>query len=296
MSNIKKLTLEQEIELCNEYTNTKITEVDLAKKYGICSASIVNVRKRHNISRRPKIKNNLISCNENYFETIDSADKSYWLGFISGDGRVDQDDNSLVIGLAIKDKSHLEKFILNLESEHSIYEKHTTLKKTGKTYEGCILKVVRPKIIADLVKHGITQNKSKELSIPKTIPDELVKDFVRGIIDSDGCWSIDKKNTMNFSFLSSVYSFAEEISSYLIEHCDLHKTKISQRPGCWETHWGGNIQCEKIFKHLYSNGPWLERKYKLASEHFRAYNKISGNLVIENPKSPSELDRLLGFV
>jgi hypothetical protein len=259
----------------------------------------------------------LIKCDENYFEIIDSADKSYYLGFIGGDGYINDKANFLFIGLAIKDRKFLENFLLALKSEHPIYSRCISLKKTNKFYEGCSIKITRPKLVADLIKHGIGPNKSKELSIPKTIPDEFIKDFIRGIICSDGCWSIDKKNNMNFSFLSSVYSFAEEVKLFLMNKCDLRDVKIAHCQGCFNVKWGGNVQCERIFKYLYSNGPWLERKYELALEHFEKWNNIpksnallgklakqnlqqNDNVLFkddlkENPKILSNLDRILGF-
>jgi len=30
----------------------------------------------------------MIKCNRNYFETINTEDKAYWLGFLYGDGNV----------------------------------------------------------------------------------------------------------------------------------------------------------------------------------------------------------------
>ncbi len=299
-----KLTLEQEIELCNEYTNTKITEKELQTKYNICNLSIANIRKRHGVSRRPKIKNNLIACNEDYFETIDSADKSYWLGFISADARVDEDDNTLVINLAVKDQDHLEIFLMMIESEHHIRNKYTYLKNTGKTYKGCVVKICRPKIIADLVKHGITQNKSKELSIPKTIPDEFINAFLRGYIDGDGCISIDQDFRIGIGYLSSIKSFSEEIKNILIQKCNVSDNKIITKPGCFEIRWTKIDECKRIYDYLYSdNGPRLNRKYQIAKNYFDNLPNIksrSKNLVkikiTENPKIPSELDRLLGFV
>lgn len=217
---------------------------------------------------KPKIK-----CNENYFETIDSPAKAYYLGFIAGDGHVCNKDNVLVINLAIKDEQFLIDFLKVLDSEHSVYKRTTFLKKTQKTYEGRTIKICRPKMVADLTKHGVGPNKSKELSISPTIPENLIKHFIRGIIDSDGCWHVDLINNIHCSFLSSVYSFAEEISTILIRECKLNTVKILTKEGCWNTRWCGNIQCKRIYDYLYSEGgPYLQRKYELSTNHFESLN------------------------
>ena len=50
------------------------------------------------------------TLNENYFEEIDSSNKSYILGFIYADGSINKKNNSLTICLSEKDKDVL-KFI-----------------------------------------------------------------------------------------------------------------------------------------------------------------------------------------
>ena len=167
MNTVKKLTEEQEIQLCEEYSNTRITEKELAQKYNICTGSIRKIRIRRNVKLRPTIGKNLIACNENYFEMIDSTDKAYWLGFIAGDANVSDKDNSLKLKLGIKDIEILEKFSKSIESEYSIRTRNQILKRTGKYYDLCELKITRPKIIKDLTKHGVGPNKSKELYISK---------------------------------------------------------------------------------------------------------------------------------
>lgn len=298
-----KLTIEQELKLCEEYTNRKIKEKDLQIKYGICNLSIRNIRKRHNIPRRSKIGIDTIDFDEDYFETIDTPAKSYYLGFISADAHIKP--NTLSIGLSIKDISLLENFKKELKSDHSIKFRSKFLKSTQKSYEHCYLNITRLKLYQDLIKHGIGPNKSKELSIPKTISDELIKDFVRGYIDGDGTFSIKKNNQLSFGFVSSVYSFAEELKNYLISKIEINDVIIRTKQGCVECMWGGNIQCKRIFEFLYSRGPWLDRKYKLVSEHLKNYDddiktKGGSNLIqkknyAKNPKILSDLDRILGF-
>lgn len=228
-------------------------------------------KKENEIKKVERIRKPKINCNENYFETIDTPAKSYYLGFIAGDGSIDDKDNTLIIGLAIKDEQFLVDFLKEIDSDHSIYKTKNFLKKTQKTYEGRRIKICRPKIVADLTKHGVGPNKSKELSISPTIPENLICHYIRGIIDSDGCWSVDKKNCISCSFLSSIYSFAKEISTVLIRECNLNDVKIQKRPGCFETEWGGNIQCKRIYDYLYSEGgPYLQRKFDKSTNHFNS--------------------------
>ena len=44
------------------------------------------------------------------FETIDTEEKAYWLGFLYADGSVGSKDNRIELGLAEKDLKQIEKF------------------------------------------------------------------------------------------------------------------------------------------------------------------------------------------
>lgn len=68
----------------------------------------------------------------NYFETINSEEKAYWLGFIAADGNVAKKMNSMRINLNEIDRKHLEKFRESIkgnqpikdsirEKNHSVY-------------------------------------------------------------------------------------------------------------------------------------------------------------------------------
>lgn len=47
---------------------------------------------------------------DDVFEKIDTEEKAYWLGFLFADGYVGTNDNSVGLGLAIKDIEHVKKF------------------------------------------------------------------------------------------------------------------------------------------------------------------------------------------
>ena len=290
MSNIRKLTLEQELVLCEEYSNPEIREIDLAKKYGVSVWYLTDCRKRHNIPRRPKIKTGCHEINENYFENLDSSDKVYHLGFITGDGSLSKTCNKLTIVLNTRDIDYLIKFKSDIQSDHPILTRSVFDKRTNKYYNRCEIDITREKFYNDITKY-VGSNKSKELSIPK-IEDRFMNHYLRGLIDSDGGFMVKTGNQLYLSIVSSVYSYLEEVQNILVEKCDLSKGKIFKQKGCWEITWGGNVQCKRIYDYLYSDGgPWLDRKYKLTTDHFENLN----NGVKENPKIPSELDRLLGF-
>ena len=44
------------------------------------------------------------------FETIDTEEKAYWLGFLYADGSVSSNEDKIELGLAEQDMHHIEKF------------------------------------------------------------------------------------------------------------------------------------------------------------------------------------------
>ena len=72
----------------------------------------------------------LYTLNENFFETIDTEDKAYWLGFIYADGYITKSktgQHNLGIKLSIKDLAHLQKFALDIKTNKpiGIYKEQT---------------------------------------------------------------------------------------------------------------------------------------------------------------------------
>jgi hypothetical protein len=115
--------------------------------------------------------------NENFFETIDTEEKAYWLGFIAADGNVG--GTSLKIMLKLSDAGHLEKFKKSIESEHKI--------RIEQKYNRCSISLRSEKIVGDLKKYGITENKSLTLKVNlNPVPRRLHKHFWRGMVDGDG--------------------------------------------------------------------------------------------------------------
>lgn len=73
--------------------------------------------------------------NSNFFNEITSNNIAYWIGFITADGSVNK--NSLSIGLALKDKEHLEKFLKAIQATTPIRERQSYCQLNDKYYPSC---------------------------------------------------------------------------------------------------------------------------------------------------------------
>ena len=176
----KKLSEELIKEIQNYYVSNIVSIKTLSKKYAISTVTLSKVLK--NIPKHSKVELKNPMFNENFFETIDSEEKAYFLGFIIADGNVfDYNSNTqkaISITQSTKDKYILEKFKDSVKTNASISEL-----KDGTS---CIA-VHSNKMAEDLAKYGVVPNKSyfTYLAI-NNIKKEYIHHVIRGIFDGDG--------------------------------------------------------------------------------------------------------------
>ena len=94
------------------YKDNNITVKNCSIKFNIDRHILSNYFKSKGIKINPNGKQNI---NSNIFNTIDTEEKAYWLGFLYADGNV-LDNNTISLELSTVDKEHLIKFnsFLNL--------------------------------------------------------------------------------------------------------------------------------------------------------------------------------------
>jgi len=164
-------------------TNDFLSMSALAKKYSITSKLVREVLNHYEVPIKSRSKSNRkCELNENTFDSI-SDESAYWLGFIWGDGSVN--DRSLRIKLAIKDIDHLKKFKTFLKSSHKIQH----YPKTG--LEGAVaLEISNQYLVDSLKRFGILPNKTYNHDFNfDELSDLYLPDFWRGFFDADGCFS-----------------------------------------------------------------------------------------------------------
>ena len=201
-----------------------------------------------------KYKSRKYSLDENYFNNINNQNKAYILGLLLSDGYVDE--KLYKIGFYSSD-FELLKFIKDeLKLEYKIHEKRRN------QYIGYEI-IINSKILYyDFMKFRKSVLKNKITHIPDEIPDSLIRHFIRGYFDGDGCIRL-KNNKTQLSFdISSYENILKEISEEIdMNICKINKTKIKQHGNIYRVTYSGNRQCKKIYKYLYSNSNlFLKRK------------------------------------
>ena len=185
----KRWTNEEDLFVKNNYGNMTCSEI--GEKL---MRTKMSVRKRLEfigLSKSP----NKYSYKKDYFKTIDSEHKAYWLGFLSADGCiVDTNKGSKRVQLILKedDRDHLEKLVKCIDGNMPITLRKQTV--NGNVYGSCRLVIHSTEMANDLIKHGVTPRKTFTIKFPD-ISEKLIPHYIRGLIDGDGSLYINNKKT-----------------------------------------------------------------------------------------------------
>lgn len=194
--------------------------------------------------------------NENYFEYIDTEEKAYFLGLLYADGYINETLKMIDLTLHQQDVEILNKLV------SCIYPNGRPLKLIRNKYFRLIIN--SNKMVSDLKNHGCFQKKTFKLKFPE-VSNELIKHFIRGYFDGDGCVTIDKEGTLNISIVGTI-DFLDEIKQILRKACKLNDTVYDNRHpnrnnNIRALRFGGNIVINRIYHYLYDNSSiYLKRK------------------------------------
>jgi hypothetical protein len=130
-----------------------------------------------------------------YFHTIDTPMKAYFLGFLAADGCMTNPQKSNVsryvrLSIQERDREIVEKLARELETDAPLRRTHSSYK--GGSFWFVDLQMNSVQMYEDLEMHGLHPGKSWTLKPPYGVPDELLHDFVRGFFDGDGCVATTK--------------------------------------------------------------------------------------------------------
>ena len=216
----------------------------------------------------------------NFFNNINFEEQAYLLGFIFADGCVNEERHTLSININKQDQ-----YIIDLlkdispeayTREQKSYKSITTVRGRQVKNHGSIRTNISSKIlIEDLKKYGVIQNKTyTDMHLPIVSDDILLKHFIRGYFDGDGCftYSIRKPNPKNREInyrISAHWTICCKTSSILLEMQKYFtsfgiKTNINyiKRDDMYNLTTSSRKEIIKIFNLLFHNCNYsLPRKY-----------------------------------
>jgi hypothetical protein len=140
----------------------------------------------------------------NFFETINTREKAYWLGFLYADGCMIGNDKSAEIRLKLstKDENTIDRFCETLRLNKN--KKEYLIDEGGN--EQSMIRFSCLKMSDDLIRHGFKFRKSRTIEYPKLPRGDLELAFLLGYYDGDG-----RRNTTIVS--SGSVQFLEQIKN-----------------------------------------------------------------------------------
>jgi len=261
----------------------------------------------------------IYKVDENYFDHIDSEEKAYILGFFYADGCNSIDENSYSHEISFtqleQDIDILEKIKKSMKSEHPLYK--IIQKSNGKVkYK---LSIKSRKLSDSLYNLGGINNKSLTLKFPDEslfANKSLIRHFIRGYFDGDGCvWNGKRKkmtvkdsskpegfrerivHNVKFTFTGN-YDFINMLQDYLVKCLGFKKTKLNfskaKNPNnntsenVCSMEYSGRKQMKTFYDFIYTNATiYGNRKFNKFNEIFCASEEKSSedtSLIAETPE------------
>lgn len=211
-----------------------------------------------------------------FFSKIETELQAYLLGFYASDGSIDEKRKTLRVHLSAKDKEivYLFKDIISPDARTFQINPKIVTGRNGalvQGHESFGVDITSSEICNSLVNLGIGYRKTYcELHIPKQIPDDLIRHFIRGYFDGDGCitgyvprepnknprfrirFDIDaKKQSILIDFMQFFNKYGINININYLKRDDMYKLTT-----------GSKKEIYKIFNLLYKDcNFYLSRKF-----------------------------------
>ena len=189
-----------------------------------------------------------------YFDTIDTHEKAYWLGFLYSDGYISKTAYgcSIGIGLQLQDKYIIERFKTSLGLTNKINE----YKNSCKISFTCL------HALQTLQNLGIKFDKShQDYKIPN-IPDEFINSFILGYFDGDGCITIKSTGYSVTSICSNSKIFLESVKEHLSQKNIICRDVCTEKRGLYVLYLSRKENQLKFADYIYKDCPiFLKRKH-----------------------------------
>lgn len=220
-------------------------------------------------------------CDYHYFDVIDTEEKAYWLGFMSADGWINKNEknNAGVVGIELQygDIQHLRKFNKSINGNYKITDRWKTCPistNPDKLNHVCVIRIYSIIMYEALCDLGFSNNKSYDFAIPN-IDGNLIRHYLRGYFDGDGCFGLSNK-TFGVSFITA----SEMLKDGIITICkqngiDIHDYSSVNTSGTvmYRPEITRNSDKLRFLDYIYQGATiYLDRKYK---KYLKAKSKYS---------------------
>jgi len=251
---IPDLTSKQIENIVTDYLEPSSLLTKIAKNYHRTGRTIRQILLDNNIELHSKLGlRRKYILNQDFFETIDTEEKAYFLGLLFADGYHDEKRHVISLSLKNTDIDILLKFKKALETTYVL---HTRPQRTGIPCTD--LSLFSVKMSNDLIKLGLRQKKSFTCEFPD-VPKHLVRHVIRGYFDGDGSiFIITQRHRVGCTILGNK-QFLEKIISHLPFK---NKIKVHPQRSIFYMNMSNRVSLVAIYRYLYSDAHvFMNRKY-----------------------------------
>ena len=265
---------EQIFEMYKLYIQGKNTR-EIGEMYNLSGAHVsrlfhrefLELRDQHETSRKHQF-------NENFFDSIDTQEKAYYLGLLWADGTNSLKRHCIQIGLQEKDKYVLEQMLIVMDADYEIRCIKSKYPGGQDIYRVSLFSEHMSKKLNDI---GMIPNKSLILKFPTCIPHDLISHFIRGVFDGDGYISHGTDYTCE---IMGTEDFCIELQRQLLEagiDSKIYNTTLRKESSTRRLYIGKKENTYKFLTYIYNEHTvCLKRKYEIA---LSKYNNINSTFV-----------------
>jgi hypothetical protein len=276
-----KTEIEQSV--IDYYITDRLSGQKIASTLEINVKTVFAILKRNNIKSRTLSESAMkYTCQDDFFNVINTEKKAYWLGVLFADGNITKKaSKSGQIIFSSKDKEWVKLFLSDVGSNNSPNCEYQ------RVYKKYIWKaqITSAQMYNDLNNLGCTPTKTKTIRIP-ILEDELIHHFIRGYFDGDGTVGVYKNLKNNdWKILKSGFcSGSQEFIIDLLKILPVKNKTIKESNECYITQHSLQDTLN-LFKYMYKDYiTCLERKRQVfinyldtykARKRFNDYNRPS---------------------
>lgn len=221
---LRDLTKEELDELTSLYSDAEIS-----RSFGLSRTAATYARKKHGVlsyeqkNKKRKYKDayeikpgakrvfsyRKSGANENFFSSVDTPRKAYWLGLIAADGWIVR-EHGKPTGFAIALKEGDKHLLQQLAEDIGCPE---LLRKERETTNLWQVKLTAQKAALDLINAGIPPKKSLIVEAP-ALPQSLFIFWLRGYFDGNGSASC-RNNSIQAKITTGSEKLAKQLAQFL---------------------------------------------------------------------------------
>jgi hypothetical protein len=207
---------QEKIDQVTELYVAGLSTRQIAERTGISKSVAGNIIKQAAIGR-DRSRSQILGCRRSTRVPPDwsflplTTGKAWLLGLIYGDGTLSRQGDRVAITSGDRDV---------IDNINALFGNALAFDVTASTYWS--IRIHSKRLWLELYAHfGLTPNKSRTLPYP-SLEGAMKPHFVRGLLDSDGCWILDarnpQRNLLKFRYVSLALPFITSLRSDLIQY------------------------------------------------------------------------------